>query len=81
MIKRICGKTASTVVANVVFLTIAEKIYRSARKIVRSIKGGIATVTTIVGGRKTEPPTTATFVEIEPDAYQTNGEKIDDTLI
>lgn len=81
MLKKICGKMASCAVANVVFLTIAGMIYRAVRRIVRSGKSGTFIAGITGGGRKTVTPTTATFTEIEPDAYQTNGEKIDDTLI
>ena len=81
MLRKICGKMASCAVANVVFLTIAGMIYRLVRRIAHSIKNGTFTATITDGGQKTVTPTTAGFVEIEPDGYQTNGEKIDDALI
>ena len=79
--KSLCMRMASCVFANVVVITIAGILYRSVRRIVHIGRRGMRTATTTAGGRKTGTSAIATFVEIEPDGYQSNSEKIDDTLV
>lgn len=80
--KSLFMRMAGCVFANVVVIMMAGKLYRLVRRIASIGRRGTPIATTTAGViATTRSYTSATFVEIEPDAYQSNAEKIDDTLL